>query len=46
MTAEHSTPRVGIIGLGGIGRTHIAAWQANDITPVAFSDTEIGRAHV
>lgn len=37
MTA--SLPRVGIIGLGGIGRTHIAAWQANGITPVAFSDT-------
>ena len=39
MTASLTTPRVGIIGLGGIGRTHIAAWQANGITPVAFSDT-------
>ncbi|MGC4106695.1 MAG: Gfo/Idh/MocA family oxidoreductase [Thermomicrobiales bacterium] len=39
MTALIATPRVGIIGLGGIGRTHIAAWQANGITPVAFSDT-------
>jgi predicted dehydrogenase len=31
-------PRVGIIGLGSIGRTHIATWQANGITPVAFAD--------
>lgn len=33
-----NTPRVGIIGLGGIGRTHIASWRANGITPVAFAD--------
>ncbi|MGB3328035.1 MAG: Gfo/Idh/MocA family oxidoreductase [Thermomicrobiales bacterium] len=31
-------PRVGIIGLGAIGRTHIAAWKANGIMPTAFSD--------
>jgi len=39
MSESTATPRVGIIGLGGIGRTHIAAWKANGITPVAFSDT-------
>jgi predicted dehydrogenase len=33
-----ATPRVGIIGLGSIGHTHIEAWQANGITPVAFAD--------
>jgi predicted dehydrogenase len=33
-----ATPRVGIIGLGSIGHTHIDAWQANGITPVAFAD--------
>jgi UDP-N-acetylglucosamine 3-dehydrogenase len=32
------TPRVGVIGLGSIGRTHIATWKANGITPVAFAD--------
>ncbi|HEU0165359.1 MAG TPA: Gfo/Idh/MocA family oxidoreductase, partial [Thermomicrobiales bacterium] len=36
---EQQQPRVGIVGLGGIGRTHIAAWIANGITPVAFADT-------
>lgn len=34
----HSLPRVGIIGLGGIGKTHIRAWQANGTTPIAFAD--------
>src|SRR3954453_15421412 len=33
-----ATPRVGILGLGSIGHTHIDAWQANGITPVAFAD--------
>jgi predicted dehydrogenase len=33
-----ATPRVGVIGLGSIGRTHINAWKANGITPVAFAD--------
>jgi predicted dehydrogenase len=31
-------PRIGVIGLGSIGRTHIATWKANGITPVAFAD--------
>lgn len=35
---EQALPRVGIIGLGMIGRTHIATWKNNDITPVAFAD--------
>lgn len=33
-----ATPRVGVIGLGSIGRTHIRTWQALGITPVAFAD--------
>lgn len=33
-----ATPRVGVIGLGSIGRTHLNAWKANGITPVAFAD--------
>lgn len=33
-----SSPRVGIIGLGTIGKTHIKTWKANGITPVAFAD--------
>jgi len=33
-----ATPRVGVIGLGAIGRTHINAWKATGITPVAFAD--------
>lgn len=36
--AEQAPPRVGIIGLGAIGRTHIATWQNNGITPIAFAD--------
>ena len=37
-TNNAATPRVGVIGLGSIGRTHINAWKANGITPVAFAD--------
>jgi len=36
--SQQTPPRVGIIGLGAIGRTHIATWQANGITPVAYAD--------
>jgi predicted dehydrogenase len=32
------TLRYGIIGTGTIGRTHLAAWRANGIAPVAISD--------
>jgi len=38
MPADQRTPRVGIIGLGTIGRTHIATWLANGISPVAYAD--------
>jgi predicted dehydrogenase len=30
--------RLGIIGTGTIGRTHLNAWQANGVTPVAIAD--------
>lgn len=36
--SEHRIPLVGVIGLGGIGRTHIASWKATGVTPVAFAD--------
>lgn len=32
------SPRVGIVGTGSIGRTHLRAWQANGVTPAAFAD--------
>lgn len=38
MSDASAQPRVGVIGLGAIGRMHIASWKANDITPVAFAD--------
>ncbi len=31
-------PRVGIIGAGGIGKTHARAWRANGVTPAAVAD--------
>jgi predicted dehydrogenase len=36
--SEGATPRVGVIGLGGIGRIHIASWTATGVAPVAFAD--------
>lgn len=32
------TPRVGVIGLGAIGRLHIATWSSLGVKPVAFMD--------
>jgi len=37
MTAA-PTPRVGIIGAGGVGKTHLRAWATNGITPTAIAD--------
>lgn len=37
MTAA-PTLRVGIIGAGGIGKTHLRAWAANGIAPTAIAD--------
>jgi len=36
--SEGTTPRLGIIGAGGIGKTHLRAWAANGITPSAIAD--------
>lgn len=36
--SDKKMPRVGVIGLGSIGRIHIASWKANGVTPVAFAD--------
>lgn len=33
-----ATPRVGVIGLGAIGRLHIATWNTLGVKPVAFMD--------
>ena len=38
------TLRVGIIGCGGIGRTHSAAWTTTGATPVAYCDPSAGLA--
>lgn len=32
------SPRVGVIGLGAIGRNHIATWKSLGITPFAIAD--------
>lgn len=37
MTAAPN-PRVGIIGVGGIGKTHLGSWAANGIAPAAIAD--------
>ena len=37
MTAAPN-PRVGIIGAGGIGKTHLSSWAANGIAPTAIAD--------
>jgi predicted dehydrogenase len=36
--SELSSARLGIIGAGGIGKTHLRAWAANGITPAAIAD--------
>lgn len=38
MTGSENMPRVGIVGAGTIGMTHVRAWQANGITPVAIAE--------
>lgn len=38
MTNPESTPRIGVIGVGTIGQTHIGTWTAIGCPPVAFAD--------
>ena len=38
MPLPSTTPRVGVIGAGTIGRTHIRTWQAVGVTPIAYAD--------
>lgn len=38
MSANNGLPRVGVIGVGTIGRAHITSWKANGMAPVAFAD--------
>ncbi len=38
MTTPESTPRIGVIGVGTIGQTHIKTWTAIGCPPVAFAD--------
>lgn len=33
-------PRIGVIGCGSIGRTHLAAYRANGVAPVAVADAD------
>lgn len=34
-----TNPHIGVIGLGSIGRTHIATWESLGVTPVAVADS-------
>lgn len=36
--SEQPLPRVGIIGAGGIGATHLRAWAAHGVTPAAIAE--------
>jgi predicted dehydrogenase len=38
MSHPESTPRIGVIGVGTIGQTHINTWTAIGVPPVAFAD--------
>src|SRR5687767_10672815 len=40
LTMSSTLPRVGIIGAGGIGKTHLRAWAANAVTPTAITDVK------
>lgn len=31
-------PRIGVVGAGGIGKTHLKAWAANGISPAAIAE--------
>lgn len=42
--SERQQPRVGIVGAGGIGRTHARAWQENGVTPLAVADVSANAA--
>ena len=43
--SSREQPRVGIIGAGGIGKTHARAWRENGVTPVAIADVSADAAH-
>ena len=43
--SEQKSPRVGVIGLGSIGRTHIASWKANGVTHVTAHTTYTSPNH-
>ncbi|HYH12332.1 MAG TPA: Gfo/Idh/MocA family oxidoreductase [Thermomicrobiales bacterium] len=38
MSSSEAPPRVGIVGVGAIGMTHVRAWQANGVTPAAIAE--------
>ncbi len=35
---EQKKPRVGVVGVGSIGMTHVRAWRENDAAPVAIAE--------
>jgi predicted dehydrogenase len=35
---EQKQPRVGVVGVGAIGMTHVRAWRENDAAPVAIAE--------
>lgn len=43
--SESQQPRVGLIGAGGIGKTHARAWRENGVTPAAVADVSAEAAH-
>lgn len=40
MGTETATPRIGVIGAGGIGKTHLRTWRALGLNPVAIADAK------
>jgi predicted dehydrogenase len=38
MESGTKQPRIGVIGAGGIGKTHLRTWQALGLAPVAIAD--------
>lgn len=40
MGNEMATPRIGVIGAGGIGKTHLRTWRSLDLNQVAIADAK------
>ena len=40
MEHDTATPRIGVIGAGGIGKTHLRTWRTLGLSPVAIADAK------